>query len=66
MRPAAVAGRNTLYALGGLSVVNSRTSQNAPAYSLESRRAFNNWFNGSLAFINEARPVTGDVEVRSR
>ncbi|VVD80204.1 hypothetical protein PCO31111_01077 [Pandoraea communis] len=58
-QPAAVAGKNTLYALGGLSVVNSRTSQNAPAYSVEYRHAFNDWFHGAVAFINEGKSDIG-------
>lgn len=51
--PNTSSGRNTVTALGGLSVVNSLNSQNSKAFSFEYRRAIADWLDGTVALVAE-------------
>ncbi|VVE42756.1 hypothetical protein PAN31117_04655 [Pandoraea anapnoica] len=53
-------GSNTLSLLGGLSVVNSLTSQNAGAYAIEFRRSMTSSMDGTLSLLREGRSDIGE------
>lgn len=53
------ARENTVTVLGGLSVVNSLTSQNARALAVEYRRSIADGLDGTLSLINEGQSDIG-------